>query len=309
MRISEQNQKLIKMIKRRPRCEECGKRFKSLEELGEHKKDCYSRMYKCEQCDNWYENREDLEDHRSRRHSKEYGNTINMEDLIMFVRQRSKEIEDRECDCCDEIFTNTSELEEHYKIEHEIRMYKCIYPECKEKISNLYDRYDFEVHMRWKHDRDCYMCEQCSNWYENENELEKHMKEEHGIGFNCKHCDKYCQYEQVLKAHMTLHIEECVEYYIEYNIDEAIEHEDNDQCDQCGKNFGSKTNLEEHKKREHEITNEEGSKVEEKSSEIREVENRVENDETINNNENIEITSEEDSKEEENKRDREQGRK
>merc|ERR1712002_1236543 len=76
------------------------------------------------------------------------------------------------------------------------------------------------------------------------------------------------------------HIENLVENRIE-TINATIEEElgqDNDQCDQCGKNFGSKTNLEEHKKREHKITSEEGSKIEEKSSETRMIKNRVEND-------------------------------
>merc|ERR1712240_441258 len=43
----------------------------------------------------------------------------------------------------------------------------------------------------------------------------------------------------------------------------VIEHENEGQCDQCGKWLGCGTNLERHMKREHEITSEEGSKEEE----------------------------------------------
>merc|ERR1712114_168999 len=48
-------------------------------------------------------------------------------------------------------------------------------------------------------------------------------------------------------------------------------------CKQCNIWCSSREDLEEHKRQKHEVTNEEGSKVEEKSSETKEVENRVEN--------------------------------
>ena len=117
MRISEQNQKLIKMTKRRQKCVECGKRFESLEELRVHEENCYSMMYRCDQCYNWYESRKDLEDHRNRRHSKECGNTTNIE----------QDIEDHEwkCDLCQKQYGCIKELKEHEKEYHEWKCDQC----------------------------------------------------------------------------------------------------------------------------------------------------------------------------------------
>merc|ERR1711867_378492 len=57
---------------------------------------------------------------------------------------------------------------------------------------------------------------------------------------------------------------ECVQCDEKFeSIDKVIEHENDGECDQCGKWLGCGTNLGEHKKREHEITSEEGSKEEE----------------------------------------------
>merc|ERR1712112_229713 len=93
--------------------------------------------------------------------------------------------------------------------------------------------------------------------------------------------DKYCIFEDQLEEHMELHAIRCVDCNDKFEtVDKLIEHENDGDCYLCGKYFDCKTNMEKHKKTEHEITSEEGSKVEEKSSETREVENRVDNDET-----------------------------
>ena len=101
------------------------------------------------------------------------------------------------------------------------------------------------------------------------------MKEKHGIGFYCEQCDEYCLFEEELEEHMEIHVTEiecvecnekfeCVECNEKFeSVDKVIEHENEGECDQCGKWLGCGTNLGKHKKREHEITSEEGSKEEE----------------------------------------------
>ena len=49
------------------------------------------------------------------------------------------------------------------------------------------------------------------------------------------------------------------------SVDKVIEHENEGECDQCGKWLGCGTNMEKHKKREHEVTKVVQSKVPEES--------------------------------------------
>merc|ERR1711867_127077 len=92
----------------------------------------------------------------------------------------------------------------------------------------------------------------------------EHMKDKHRIGFNCEHCDEYCLFEEQLEEHMEEeHMEdeeyiepsgfqcvECNEFF--ESVDKVIEHENEGECNQCGKWLGCRTNMEEHKKKEHE---------------------------------------------------------
>ena len=54
--------------------------------------------------------------------------------------------------------------------------------------------------------------------------------------------------------------------------DEIIEHENSQECDQCGKWVCYGISLRTHKKREHEITSEEGNKEEEMETHVMEIE-------------------------------------
>ena len=89
------------------------------------------------------------------------------------------------------------------------------------------------------------------------------MKDKHGIGFNCPQCNEYCLFEEHLEEHMDEHIEreeyiepsgfqcvECNEFF--ESVDDVIDHENEGECDQCGKWLGCGTNMEKHKKKEHE---------------------------------------------------------
>merc|ERR1711873_104411 len=94
----------------------------------------------------------------------------------------------------------------------------------------------------------------------------EHMKKKHRIGFYSEQCDEYCLFQEELEEHMDSHVTEieCVECNKKFeSVDKVIEHENEGECDQCGKWLGCGTNLGKHKKKEHEITSEEGSKEEE----------------------------------------------
>ena len=81
------------------------------------------------------------------------------------------------------------------------------------------------------------------------------MKEKHGIGFNCEQCNEYCLFEEQLEEHREEehmedeeHMEpngfECVECNGNFeSVDKVIEHENEGECDQCGKWLGCGINM------------------------------------------------------------------
>ena len=108
------------------------------------------------------------------------------------------------------------------------------------------------------------------------------MKEKHGIGFYCEQCNEYYLFKKQMEEHMDFHVteiecEEELEDHMEFecvkcnekfeSVDKVIEHENDGQCDQCGKWLGCGTNLGKHKKKEHEITSGEGIEKEENKKE------------------------------------------
>merc|ERR1712101_97512 len=90
------------------------------------------------------------------------------------------------------------------------------------------------------------------------------MKDKHGIGFNCEQCNEYCLFEEQLEENIEEehmedeeHIEpsgfecvECNEFF--ESVAKVIDHENEGECDQCGKWLGCGTNMEKHRKKEHE---------------------------------------------------------
>merc|ERR1712115_300059 len=238
------------------KCLECRKEFESIEELRVHEKNCFI----CEQCNNWYESREDLEDHRRRRHKEYncdqcdnwYGYDSKEELDDHRKRTHSKECEEKlecrkemeqqnreehrselVCDLCNKKFKNENELVKHWEIDHEVHIYPCIHLGCRIK----------------------YICQEI--WKE-------HMKDKHGIGFNCPQCNEYCLFEEHLEEHIEdEHMEleeymepsgfqcvECKEFF--ESVDDVIDHENEGECDQCGKWLGCEKNMQIHKQKEHE---------------------------------------------------------
>jgi len=274
-------------------CGQCRNWYESREDLEDHRRRRHTK-YNCDQCDNWYESRGDLEDHKKRRHTKECEEKL----MCKNERKQQKREEHRSrlvCYLCDEKFKNKSELEEHWEIDHEARVYECIHPECEEKYIC---QETWREHMKEKHGIGFY-CEQC-NWYclfeeqldehmdfhvteiEYEEDLEKHTE------FEDVECNKKFEFEEQLEEPMDFHVmeiecEEDLEEHTEIECvqcnekfeseDEISEHEDDGQeCDQCGKWLCYGISLKRHKKKEHEITSEEGSKDEDMETHVTESE-------------------------------------
>merc|ERR1712115_437265 len=173
----------------------------------------------------------DLEIHIKKAHSKEC--EITPEFRIEKQNYESK------CDLCKKQFKNRNQLVEHWEEDHEAHIYICIHLECRTK----------------------YICQKL--WKE-------HMKKNHGIGLNCPQCNEFYYFEEQLEEHLEEHIER--EEYIEpnefqreecnefFSREDAINHENESECDQCGKWLGCEKNVQTHKLREHKIINKKENK-------------------------------------------------
>merc|ERR1711873_205305 len=87
-------------------------------------------------------------------------------------------------------------------------------------------------------------------------------KETQVMEIECEKCNK--KFESVEKLIEHVREIECVECNDKFvSVDKLMEHVNENECDQGGKWLCCRTYLRKHKKREHEITNEESSKEEE----------------------------------------------
>ena len=162
------------------------------QELKEHiQKD---HEWKCDLCEKQYTNREELKEHEDDYH-------------------------EQKCNKCEKRYVHIKELGEHYKKEHGITRHKCTdcgkesenLEEMSEHLKNYYtcdlcdygvcmNRRDFENHIDRRHNRDCYTCEQCSNWYDYREDLEDHRRRRH-TKYNCDQCDKWYNRKEDLEDH------------------------------------------------------------------------------------------------------------
>ena len=234
------------------KCLKCSREFNNLEDLRVHENNCYI----CEQCNNWYEHKKDLEYHIRKRHKgyncdqcdngyrsqedlEDHRNEINSmcKENLDCRKEREKQNSEYhryefKCDLCNKKFKDKNELVEHWETNHEVQIYECVHLQCRIK----------------------YICQK--TWKE-------HMKEKHRIGFNCPQCNEYHLFEEHLEEHTEdEHMER--EEYIETNgfqcvecneffesVEVVIDHENEGECDQCGKWLGCENNMQIYKQKEH----------------------------------------------------------
>merc|ERR1711867_336283 len=104
--------------------------------------------YNCDQCDNWYKCRKELEDHIKRRH-KEYN-----------------------CDQCEDKYESREKLEVHRKFKH-IKNTTKNFCFCRKGFNTKEELFE---HSYIEH---CYVCVNCDNEYNNEEDLEDHIRKKH----------------------------------------------------------------------------------------------------------------------------------
>ena len=78
------------------------------------------------------------------------------------------------------------------------------------------------------HEKNCYICEQCNNWYESREDLEDHRRRRHKE-YNCDQCDNWYGYDS--KEELDDHIRR---RHTKYN------------CDQCDNWYKCRKELEDH---------------------------------------------------------------
>merc|ERR1711873_321708 len=112
-------------------------------------------------------------------------------------------------------------------------------------------------------------CDQCGKCICDGISLKRHKKKEHEITSEEGSKDEDME-TQVTES-------ECVEFNEKFeSVDKFIEHVNENECDHCGKWLCCGTYLRKHKKKDHEITSEEGSKEEENKKDSNEDEEKGE---------------------------------
>ena len=107
----------------------------------------------------------------------------------------------------------------------------------------------------WRHNKNCYICEQCSNWYESREDLEDHRRRRH-TKYNCDQCGKWYNRKENLEDHKKRrHTKECEEKLVcrnEREEQKKEEHRSRLVCNLCEEKFKNKSELKEHWETDHE---------------------------------------------------------
>merc|ERR1712115_322315 len=145
------------------------------------------------------------------------------------------------------------------------------------------DKKELDDHIREWHAE--YNCNQCENSYRLKGDLENHIKKAHSkereinpefriekqnYESKCDLCKTHFKNRNRLEEHLEEHREreeyiepnefQCVECKEFFSRDDAIKHENEGECDQCGKWLGCEKNVQTHKLKEHKIINKKENK-------------------------------------------------
>merc|ERR1712115_168390 len=138
------------------------------------------------------------------------------------------------CKQCNSWYESREYLEYHKRIKHreyndeQIHSYQNKCDSCKKQFK---DRNEQVEHWEEDHEVHIYKCIYlgCRTKYICQEIWIEHMKKKHGIGVNCPQCNEFFD-----------------------SRNNAIDHENEDECDQCGKWLGCETYVEKHTNKEHE---------------------------------------------------------
>ena len=162
------------------------------------------------------------------------GNDIGgLNDSLLFDAQNIHEAQSFNCDICGESLFSKTRLENHKNSMHGTK-FACHHHRCDETFTT---RTQLKDHMRkcgktnWQ-----FTCDICGESLFSKTRLENHKNSMHVKRFACQHCDKIFTSRILLNDHFTL----CKSF-------------NSFICDVCGKSLTTKTRLENHKNRVHEI--------------------------------------------------------
>merc|ERR1712239_99108 len=105
------------------------------------------------------------------------------------------------------------------------------------------------------HEKTCYICEQCNNWYGSKEDLDYHRSRRHKK-YNCDQCDNY-GYESkeelddhIRRRHTKYNCDQCDNWYkCRKELEDHRERRHKEyNCDQCDDKYESREKLEVHRK-------------------------------------------------------------
>ena len=227
------------------KCDRCEKTFASSDDLGVHKcrldYDNESARYACGQCSKKFQSMYYLNQHR-KMHSSEHSckrcgrNFPNAEDLSL----HSSLCETLECirlygsgRCwqCSISFSNSKQFREH-ALSHS-HPFKC--EKCEKRFVKVGSFNSHEC------STEIFSCGTCQRSFKNEAGLEKHVKDNECLQYQCSACEQMFH----LKSQARDHVQVCEAAPIN---DKKIVNKKqvSEMCELCGKSFSSRSNLTKH---------------------------------------------------------------
>ena len=206
-------------VRKKAKCESCGKDFASMSHLNEHKKRIHTPAEKipCEKCQKRFLPR-DINGHVK---------------LVHTFKDPVK------CDICDKEYKNDMYLKLHKSIAHKGFRFKC--SKCDREFTSTTA---LKNHVSRVHDKLVFDCDICKKTgfslltFKNHNSI-KHN--ENSLKVGCEICGKTFACQRYLNIHTSVvHKEKGIK-----------EKKNSTRCDPCQRNYSSKGNLEQHIKRKH----------------------------------------------------------
>jgi len=222
-------------------CDECGKGFKTAQNLKIHK-GVHSdlRPFSCNKCDKTFKFEGSLRDHVKRVHLETYVKRVHLD---------GHEFNENVVACphCGIGFTNIDALQTHIDLAEKGQM-----PSCKE--SWLQKNESEIISGKKKH-----ICDECGKGFKDAHKLQIHKTVHSDLRpFSCSQCDKTFKREGGLAVHVKkAHLQQkysCPDCKKEFTTKQGMtEHwktacqgEKDFKCVQCGKEFGIKKHLDQH---------------------------------------------------------------
>ena len=223
-------------------CNICGNEFISNKQLKRHMTSAhgYKSDYHCKDCDKYFTSKTGLNTHIKQIHEK-----------IRFS-----------CDLCEKSFTAENTLKNHKISFHdkskEVRCNLC------EKLFSTFTQRNCHVINSHRANLDL-PCETCNKIFHTKASLKCHRKIHRGKAEKCEQCESSFVTKGQLRVHVNAvhllkkeakcdlcNIELCTKKYLQIHLD-SIHKGTTIKCELCDETFSNKTNLNQHKKRKHDI--------------------------------------------------------